>query len=137
MIRKRLGLEVYQAALEIVLQGLRKHKLLKGRNLGLHSSIIEANASLRELQNRNTEEDYWIYVKKLAAEAGIDPSDTKAVRRSDKKRRGRKTSNEDWVNPHDRDAKVGRTKDGTYDMVYKPEHLNDLETGAIIHVEVR
>ncbi len=137
VIRKRLGLEVYQAALEIVLQGLRKHKLLKGRHLGLDSSIIEANASLRELQNRNTEEDYWSYVKKLAAEAGIDPGDTKAVRRFDKKRKGRKTSNEDWVNPHDRDAKVGRTKDGAYDMVYKPEHLNDLETGAIIHVEVR
>ena len=137
VIRTRLGMEVYQAALEIVLQGLRKHKLLKGRYLGLDSSIIEANASLRELQHRNTEEDYWSYVKKLAAEAGIDPDDTKAVRRFDKKRKGRKTSNEDWINPHDPEAKVGRTKDGACDMVYKPEHLTDLETGAIIRAEVR
>ena len=137
VIRTRLGVEVYQAALEIVLQGLRKHKLLKGRHLGLDSSIIEANASLRELQHRNTEEDYWSYVKKLAAEAGIDPDDTKAVRRFDKKRKGRKTSNEDWVNPHDPEATVGRTKDGAFDMVYKPEHLTDLETGAIIRAEVR
>ncbi len=137
VIRARLGVEVYQAALEIVLRGLREHGLLKGRHLGLDSSIIEANASLRELQRRNTEEDYWSYVKKLAAEAGIDPDDTKAVRRFDKKREGRKTSNEDWVNPHDPEAKVGRTKDGACDMVYKPEHLTDLETGAIIRAEVR
>lgn len=137
MIRTRLGVEVYQAALEIVLRGLREHGLLKGRHLGLDSSIIEANASLRELQRRNTEEDYWSNVKKLAAEAGIDPDDTKAVRRFDKKREGRKTSNEDWVNPHDPGAKVGRTKDGACDMVYKPEHLTDLETGAIIRAEVR
>lgn len=137
VIRTRLGVEVYQSALEIVLTGLYEHGLLKGRDLGIDSSIIEANASLRELQHRNTEESYWEYVKKLAAEAGIDPDDTKAVRRFDKKRKGRKTSNEEWVNPHDSDAKVGRTKDGACDMVYQPEHLTDLETGAIIQAEVR
>jgi transposase len=137
VIRTRLGEELYQAASEIVLKALLEHKLLKGRHLGLDSSIIEANASLRELQHRNTKEDYWSYVKKLAAAAGIDPDDTKAVRRFDKKREGRKTSNEDWVNPHDPEAKVGRTKDGACDMVYKPEHLTDLDTGAIIRVEVR
>lgn len=161
VIRTRLGVEVYQSALEIVLNSLRKHKLLKGRHLGIDSSIIEANASLRELQHRNTEEDYWSYVKKLAVEAGIDPDDTKAVRRFDKNRKGRKTSNEDWVNPHDVEAKVGRTKDGACDMVCSraerdsqpkaarkagerresarsnPEHLTDLKTGAIIRVEVR
>lgn len=48
---------------------------------------------------------------------GIDPQDTKAVRRFDKKRPGRKTSNADWHNPHDPAAKVGRTKDGACDMV--------------------
>ena len=137
VIRTRLGVEVYQGALEIVLSGLYEHGLLKGRHLGIDSSVIEANASLRELQSRNTEEAYWEYVKRLAAEAGIDPDDTKAVRRFDKKRKGRKTSNEDWVNPHNPDAKVGRTKDGACDMIYQPEHLTDLESGAIIHAEVR
>ena len=137
VIRTRLGIEVYQSALELVLTALHDHGLLKGRKLGIDSSIIEANASLRELVKRNTEEAYWDYVKKLAAEAGIDPDDTKAVRRFDKKRKGRKTSNEDWVNPHDPDAKVGRTKDGACDMVYQPEHITDLESGAIIRAEVR
>ena len=137
VIRTRLGVEVYQSALEIVLTGLYEHGLLKGRDLGIDSSIIEANASLRELQHRNTEESYWEYVKMCSAEAGIDPDDTKAVRRFDKKRKGRKTSDEDWVNPHDPDARVRRTKDGACDMVYQPEHFTDLETGAIIRAEVR
>ncbi len=76
-------------------------------------------------------------LRKLAVEAGLDPADTKAVRRFDRKREGRKTSNQDWKNPHDPEAKVGRTKDGATDMTYKPEHVNDLESGAIVRVEVR
>lgn len=137
VIRGRLGTTIYQAAFELVLQGLREHGLFKGRNLGIDSSIIEANASLRELVHRNTEEQYWDYVKRLAAEAGIDPDDTKAVRRFDKKREGRKTSNQDWVNPHDPDAKVGMTKHGACDMIYKPEHITDLDSGVIVAAEVR
>ena len=137
VIRERLSLEQMQAMHRVLLGALHQHGLLKGRKTGIDSSIIEANASLRGLEHRNTEESYWEYVKRLAAEAGIDAQDTKAVRRFDKKRKGRKTSNEDWQNPHDPEAKVGRTKDGACDMVYKPEHISDLESGAIIHAEVR
>jgi transposase len=137
VIRTRMGGDVFQAVLEIVLKALLDHKLLKGRHLGLDSSIIEANASLRELQHRNTREDYWSYVKKLATGAGSDPDDTKTVLRFDKKHERRKTSNEDWFHPQDPEAKVVRAKDGACDMVYKPEHLTDLDTGAIIRAEVR
>lgn len=137
VIRQRLSLEQIEAMHRVLLGALHKHGLLKGRKTGIDSSIIEANASLRGLEHRNTEQGYWEYVKELAVQAGIDPQDTKAVRRFDKKRPGRKTSNQDWVNPHDPEAKVGRTKDGACDMVYKPEHVSDLESGAIISAEVR
>ena len=137
VIRDRLQSEMFQQAFELILKGLLNHGLLKGKNLGIDSSIIEANASLRALQSRNTKESYWEYVKKLAAEAGIDPNDTKAVRQFDKKRKGRKTSNQEWENPHDKDAKVGKTKDGACDMVYKPEHTTDLDTGVIVAAETR
>ena len=137
VIRNRLGEEIYQSALELVLKGLRDHGLLKGRHLGIDSSVIEANASLRELVHRNTEEQYWDYVKRLAVAAGIDPDDTKAVRQFDRKREGRSTSNQEWVNPHDPDAKVGVTKHGACDMIYKPEHITDLESGAIVAATVR
>ena len=58
------------------------------------------------------------------------------MRRFDRKRPGRKTSNEQWVNPHDVEARMGKKKDGATDMIYKPEHVVDLETGAIIAAEI-
>jgi transposase len=116
---------------------LRAHGLLKGRHLGIDSSVLEANASLRSLTHRNTEENYWDYVRRLAAEAGVDPQDQNAVRRFDKQRPGRKTSNQEWVNPHEPEARIGKTKDGATDMIYKPEHVVDLETGALVAAQVR
>ncbi len=136
VIRQRLSLEQLEGIHVALLQALRRHGLLKGKRLGIDSSVIEANASLRALEHRNTEEGYWEYVKRLAEAEGIDVSDTAAVRRFDKRREGRKTSNLEWVNPHDPEAKVGRTKDGATDMIYKPEHVNDLDSGAIISAQV-
>jgi len=137
VIRQRLHEEHFQAVHRVILEALQAHGLLRGRHLGIDSSVIEANASLRALQHRNSEENYWEYVQKLAAQAGVDPEDAKAVRRFDKKRPERKTSNQEWVNPHDPEAKVGKTKDGATDMIYKPEHISDLESGAIVQAEVR
>jgi transposase len=135
VIRQRLGLEVYQQIFGFTLSALQKHGLLRGKNIGIDSSVIEANASLRALVHRNTEEAYWDYVKKLAAEAGIDPDDTAAVRKFDRKRPG-KGSNQEWVNPHDPDAKIGLKKDGATDMIYKPEVVVDLDTGAVVEANV-
>jgi len=135
VIRQRLGLEVYERIFSLSLQALREHGLLRGKNLGIDSSVIEANASLRALVHRNTEEQYWDYVKRLAAEHGIDPEDTAAVRKFDRHRPG-KGSNQEWENPHDPDAKIGRTKDGATDMIYKPEAVVDLDTGAIVQAQV-
>jgi len=137
VIRQRLPPEVFEAVFEIILAGLRAHGLLRGKNLGLDSSVMEANASLRGLEHRNTGEAYWDYVRRLAAEAGVDAEDAAAVRRFDRQRPGRKTSNQEWVNPHDPDAKVAPAKDGAIDMLYKPEHVVDLDTGAVVSAEVR
>jgi hypothetical protein len=60
----------------------------------------------------------------------VDAQDAAAVRRFDKQRPGRKTSNQEWVNPYDRDAKVSKAKDGATDMLYKPENIVDLDTGV-------
>src|ERR1039457_837789 len=135
VIRQRLGLEIYERIFTLTLQALREHGLLRGKNLGIDSSVIEANASLRALVHRSTEEQYWDYVKRLAAESGIDPEDTAAVRKFDRHRPG-KGRNQEWVNPYDPDAKIGRTKDGATDMIYKPEAVVDLDTGAIVQAQV-
>lgn len=136
IIRQRLGRACFQRVFALVLAALQRHGLLKGRHLGIDSSVIEANASLRHLQERNTEEDYWKYVQRLAREAGLETTDGAALRNFDRHRPGKKLSNEQWQNPHDPDAKIGRTKDGASDMVYLPEHTVDLETGAIVQAQV-
>jgi transposase len=136
VIRSRLGVEIYDQVFVLVLRALQEHGLVKGRNVGIDASVIEANASLRALVNRQTEEVYWEYVRRLASENGIDPKDSDAVRRFDRKR-PKKMSNQEWENPHDPDAKIGPTKAGATDMIYKPENTVDLDTGAILNAEVR
>ena len=136
VIRQRLGPELYGQVFDLILRALEQHGLLKGKNLGVDASVIEANASLKNLVNRNTAEAYWEYVQRLANENGIDPKDADAVRQFDRKR-PKKMSNEEWVNPFEPDAKIGPTKAGATDMIYKPEHIVDLDTGAIVQAEVR
>jgi transposase len=136
VIRSRLGVEIYDQVFVLILRALQQHGLVKGRNVGIDASVIEANASLKGLVNRQTEEAYWEFVRRLAAENGIDPQDSDAVRRFDRKR-PKKLSNQDWENPHDPDAKIGPTKAGATDMIYKPENTVDLDTGAILNAEVR
>lgn len=137
VIRQRLGAEVYEQVFGLVLKALKRKRLLLGKRLGIDASVLEANAALRTLEHRLTGDAYREYVRKLAEAAGVDPSDAAAVRRFDKRRPGRKTSNAEWKNPHDPDAKVGRTKRGATRMIYKPEHVVDLETGAIVAADVR
>lgn len=134
--RNRLPYSIFSQLFSLVLQELKKHGLVKGKNISLDSSVIEANASLRELENRMTLETYMEYISQLAAEAGIDPNDKEAVARFDRKRKDRKTTNQEWRNPHDPDAKIGRTKHGSTDMIYKPENIVDLDTGAIIDADI-
>lgn len=135
VIRRRLPAEVYEAVFELILRALKECGLLKGRHVGIDSSVIEANASLKSLVVRNTEEAYWDYVKNLAQAEGIDPNDEKALRRFDRKRPGKKLSNEQFKNRHDADAKISRQK-GKTDLVYKPEHSVDMDSGVIIQAQL-
>jgi transposase len=136
-IRQRLECSVYDDVFGLTLAALKEHKLFKGKNIAIDASTIEANASLKSLEHRMTGEAYRQYVKRLAEEAGVDTDDPAAVSRFDKKRPGRKTSNKDWQNPHDPDAKIGPTKRGAMRMIYKPENIVDLDTGAILDVDIR
>ena len=56
-----------------------------------------------------------------------------AVRRMDRKR-AKKMSNQEWVNPHDPEAEITRLKDGRTALAYKVEQAVDMQTGAIIAV---
>jgi transposase len=136
LTRYRLPVSIFSQIFGIVLKALKDNGLVKGKNLALDTSVMEANASLQLLKNRMTEECYAEYIKELARQSGVNPEDKAAIARFDRKREGRKTSNQEWYNPHDPDAKIGKTKDGATDMIYKPEHVVDLDTGAIIDADV-
>ena len=57
------------------------------------------------------------------------------MRRFDRKRPGKKLSNEQFKNRHDADAKISRQK-GKTDLVYKPEHSVDMDSGVIIQAQL-
>lgn len=58
------------------------------------------------------------------------------VSRPDRKRK-KQTSNKDWTNPHDPDAKVTKMQDKWTHLAHKVEHAVDLDTGAIVAVTVQ
>jgi transposase len=131
--RRLLDEATHQAVFRFVLREVARRGLLKGKTIGIDATTLEANAAMRSIVRRDTSESYMQYLRRLAAEAGIDASDDEAVRRMDRKRK-KKTSNEEWVNPHDPEAEVTKMKDGTTHLAYKAEQAVDLDTGAIVAI---
>src|SRR5258708_30487680 len=50
------------------------------------------------------------------------------------RKRTKRMSNQEWVNPHDPEAEITRMKDGCTHLAYKAEQAVDLQTGAIVAV---
>ncbi len=71
----------------------------------------------------------------LARESGIETPTAEDLARLDRKRKGKKLSNEDWVSKSDPEAKIAKMKDGTTHLAYKPEPV-DLDTGAVVAAEL-
>ena len=131
--RRLMDEQTHQAVFGFVLRQVAKRGLLKGKTVGIDATTLEANAAMKSIIRRDTGETYMDYLRRLAAAAGVDPEDDDAVRRMDRGRK-KKTSNDDWVNPHDPEAEVMRMKDGTTHLAYKAEQAVDMETGAIVAV---
>ena len=110
--------------------------LLKGKTIGIDATTLEANAAMKSIVRRDTEESYTEYLKRLAEAAGLEATDEAALRRMDRRRK-KKGSNEEWVNPHDPEAEITRLKDGRTALAYKAEHAVDMDTGAIVAVTTR
>jgi transposase len=82
---------------------------------------------------RDTGEAYQEFLVRLAQESGIRTPTLEQLARLDRKR-ARKGSNQDWVSPHDPDARITKMKDGRTHLAHKAEHAVDLETGAVMAV---
>jgi hypothetical protein len=97
---------------------------------------MEANAALRSIVRRETGEGYREMLKRLAAESGIETPTVDDLIRLDRRRKGKRLSNQDWASPSDPEAKIAKMKDGRTRLAYKPEHAVDLDTGAIVAAEI-
>jgi transposase len=129
--RKRLPEDVFWHVFAFVLKVAVEHKLLKGKTIAVDSTTLEANAAMKSLVRRATNEDWKTYVRRLMKAEGIeDPSD-EDVRRFDRTRK-KKTSNKDWKSATDPDSRVTRMKDGRTHLAYKAEHAVDLDSGLIV-----
>ena len=97
---------------------------------------MEANAALRNIVRRDNGEGYREMLERLARESGVETPTAESLARLDRKRKGKKLSNTDWVSKSDPEAKIAKMKDGTTHLAYKPEHAVDLDTGAVVAAEL-
>jgi len=133
--RRLIDVETHQAVFRWVLELLAEKDLLQGKTIGIDATTLEANAALRSIVRRDTGEGYQEFLVGLAQESGIATPTREQLAKLDRKRAG-KGSNEDWVNPHDPEARITKMKDGRTHLAHKAEHAVDLETGAVVAVTV-
>jgi transposase len=133
--RRLIDVETHQAVFRWVLELLAEKGLLKGKTVGIDATTLEANAAMRSIVRRDTGEGYEEFLRQLAEESGIVTPTREQLAKLDRKR-VKKGSNEDWVNPHDPEAGITKMKDGRTHLAYKAEHAVDLETGAVVAVTV-
>ena len=127
-IRNRLPLEVHESVFGWVLEVLASRGMIDGKTLGVDATTLEANAALRSIVRRDTGESYESYLKELARKSGIEEPSRADIAKLDKKR-PKKGSNKEWVNPNEPDAEIMKMKSGGTDMAHKAEHAVGHERG--------
>jgi transposase len=134
--RRAIDLETHRGVFTWVQQRLVEAGLLKGKTIAIDATTLEANAAMRSIVRRDTEQSYQEFLTGLAQASGIATPTREDLARLDRKRQ-KTTSNQDWKHPWDADAKVTKMKDGRTHLAHKAEHAVDLDTGAIVAVTVQ
>ncbi len=134
--RRRLGSEVFESVFTLVLGLVDQHGLLSGKTVGVDSTVLRADASMKAIVRKDTGEGYQEYLRGLAKAESIEDPTAEDLLRMDRKRKGKKTSNQQWESKTDEDARIARLKDGRTRLAYKSEHVVDMESGAILGVEL-
>jgi len=133
--RRLIDVETHRAVFTWVQERLVAAQLLKGRTVAIDATTLEANAAMRSIVRRDTGERYQEFLTRLAVASGLKTPTRAALARLDRRRKKR-TSNTDWKNPFDPDAKITKMKDGRTHLAHKAEHAVDLASGALLAVTV-
>ena len=134
--RRLIDVDTHRKVFFWVLGLLADRGLLKGKRIGIDATTLEANAALRSIVRRDSGESYEEFLRDLARKSGIETPTQEDLARLDRKRR-KKGSNQEWVNPHDGDARITKMKDGRTHLAHKAEHAVDMETGAVVAVTLQ
>ena len=134
--RQRIDLETHQDVFVWILSLLGENGLLAGRQIGVDATTLEANAAMRSIVRNDTGQSYQEFLVELAQASGIQTPSREDLVKLDRKRK-KKSSNDDWHNPHDPDAKIAKMKDGRTHLAHKAEHAVDQDTGAIVAVTLQ
>lgn len=134
--RRLLPEETHRAVFRWVLRRVAEQGLLKAKTIGIDATTLEANAALKSIVRRDDGESYQDYLRGLAEAEGIEKPTAAELARFDRKRKKRRTSNDEWKNPHDEEARITKLKDGRTHFAYKAEHAVDLGTGAVTAVVI-
>lgn len=135
-VRQRLPEVVHEQVFALVLRIADAKGLLKGKTVAVDATTLEANAAMKTIQHKDTGDDWKAYLKKLAAEAGLENPTDEELRRFDRQRKDKKVSNEEWASPTDPDSRIAKMKDGTTHLAYKAEHGVDLGSNLVLAAEV-
>jgi transposase len=134
--RRLIDVETHRQVFTWVLALLADAGLVKGKRIGIDATTLEANAALRSIVRRDNGESYEEFLKGLAHQSGVEAPTREDLARVDRKRK-KKGSNREWVNPHDRDARITKLKDGRTHLAHKAEHAVDMDTGAVVAVTLQ
>jgi transposase len=134
--RRLMDVETHRQVFFWVLGLLADRGLLQGKRLGIDATTLEANAAMRSIVRRDNGDSYDEFLRGLARESGMETPARDELARLDRKRK-KKTSNKDWVNPHDRDARIAKMKDGRTHLAHKAEHAVDMDSGAVVAVTLQ
>lgn len=135
-VHQRLPLEIHEQVFGFVLQLAADNDLVSGKRVAVDSTTLEANAAMKSIVRKDTGEDYSAYLRKLAADAGLEDPTDEELRRFDKQRKDKKVSNDEWQSKTDADSRIARMKDGTTHLAYKAEHVVDLETDVVLSASI-
>src|SRR6516225_6299545 len=134
--RRLIDLETHRRVFGWVLGLLSDRGLLKGKMVGIDATTLEANAAMGSILRRDNEQRYEAFLTELAKKSGIATPTREDLARLDRKRK-KKGSNQEWVNPHDCDARITKMKDGRTHLAHKAEHAVDMESGAVVAVTLQ
>ena len=135
VIRQRFPLELFEEVFRFMIRVARKRKLLKGRQIAIDATTLEASAAMKSIIRREEGKSWQRYVRELAEKEGIERASPEEARRFDRSR-DKKVSNRDWASPTDPDSRIVKMKDGRTHLAYKAEHAIDLESEILVSASV-